>query len=402
MLKSLHDAWWRLAATDTPSSASDSVLLGALKGASVLYRGAVALRNRAYDSGRAAPVRLACPVISVGNLTVGGTGKTTCVEALVRKLQGFGLRVGVLSRGYAGKRRHPYWLLHQDGRVLVDGQAEAQADLLADEPQLLAWHLPGVPIGVGPRRDETGWEAIERFKVDALILDDGFQHRRLARACDIVLISARMPLGGWRLLPAGPMREPLGALSRAHVIIITKADESLSTVSALREHLQSINPRAVVAAAAHEPVGLIEVAAAPPPIGQPEAGLLRNPDWLRQSPIGGGVARLERMPVGLLSSIGDPQGFADTIRGLGAAIVSDAVYPDHHRYAMAEVRAALSAAAAAGAARVITTEKDLMRLRPLLAELGSTQPPVWVLQIRMRFISGEDTLNARLAAVFGR
>ena len=379
MLKSLHDAWWRLAATDTPSSASDSVLLGALKGVSMLYRGAVALRNRAYDSGRAAPVRLACPVISVGNLTVGGTGKTTCVEALVRKLQRYGLRVGVLSRGYAGKRRHPYWLLHQDGRVLVDGQAEAQADVLADEPQLLAWHLPGVPIGVGPRRDETGWEAIERFKVDALILDDGFQHRRLARACDIVLISARMPLGGWRLLPAGPMREPLGALSRAHVIIITKADESLSTVSALREHLQSINPRAVVAAAAHEPVGLLDPAGAPVPL-----------------------ARLERMPVGLLSSIGDPQGFADTICGLGAAIVSDAVYPDHHRYTMAEVRAALSAAAAAGAAHVITTEKDLMRLRPLLAELGPTQPTVWVLQIRMRFISGEDMLDARLAAVCGR
>lgn len=380
MWKSLHDAWWRLASAEAPHSISETLGLGALRGVAVLYRLGVALRNQAYDRGRLRQVTLACPVISVGNLTVGGTGKTACVEALARTLQSQGLKVGILSRGYGGRRRHPYWLLNQDGRVLVDGESEVQADLLADEPQLLAAHLPGVPIGVGPRRDETGWEAIERFQVDTLILDDGFQHRRLVRACDIVLVSARMPLAGWRLLPAGPMREPLRALKRAHVIVITKADQSHETVGAMREHLHSINPRAVVVAAAHEPVGLVDAA-------------------------GGGamtLAGLEGLSVGLLSSIGDPQGFAESVQRLGASVVFEAAYPDHHRYAMADVRASLAAAAAAGAQALVTTEKDLMRLRPLLAELGASAPPVWVLQIRLRFVSGEDMLHARLAAVHGR
>jgi tetraacyldisaccharide 4'-kinase len=214
--------------------------------------------------------------------------------------------------------------LNQGGSVLIDGEAEAKADHLADEPQLLAQHLPGVPVGVGRRRDQTGWEA--------------------------------------------------------NVIIITKADQSPETAGAMREHLQSINPRAVIATAGHEPVALHD----------PHAGA--------ELPL----SRASGAPVALLSSIGDPQGFADTVQALGAAVVEEAVFPDHHRYNDWELHEALGRAKAAGAKAVVTTEKDHVRLRAILATYGVPEVPLWVLKIRMRFIAGEPMLDARLAAVFRR
>ncbi|MBI3323710.1 MAG: tetraacyldisaccharide 4'-kinase [Candidatus Omnitrophica bacterium] len=383
MNRTLHDAWWRVAVA-APRSPSDRLLAAVLQAASGLYGTAVRARNAAYDRGWLRRERLSRPVISIGNLTVGGTGKTSCVQYLASRLAQRGRRVAILSRGYGARVSAPYALMAKDGRLFRDDQPVAAGPqqegssngaALPDEPQLLAASLDGVPVLVGRRREQTGREAINRFGPDVILLDDGFQYRRLARDCEIVLISAGMPLGGWPLLPRGPMREPLTALRRADVVILTKADQSLPALGALRERLRGINRQALIATALHEPA--------------------RLRDHLGTSL---GLTRLAGARVGLVSSIGDPHGFEETVRRLGAGITVHLAYPDHHRYASQEWQAALRAVAGSGASALLTTEKDLARLRPIMTELLPV--PVWVLGIRLAILEGEAELDARLARVW--
>ena len=377
MWRAFHDAWWRLATQSHPQSFLDVLACRALQIGSAAYQAAVTLRNLAYDRGLAPQVRLPCRVVSVGNLTVGGTGKTTCVEFVARKLQAMGKRVAVLSRGYGGMRRD-YWLRTDSGRLLVNGEPIAAHDGLADEPQLLAEHLDGVPVLVGRRRDRTGRVAASQFGVETVILDDGFQHRRLARDCDIVLIHARMPFGGWPVLPRGPMREPLSALSRAHVMIITKADEALGTLGALAERLRSLNPDAAVLTAVHEPSAL--------------------QDAMTEQPLD--LSRLEGLRVGLVSSIGDPDGFEATVQRLHATVAWHRAFPDHHRYQAAEW-AALQRTPGTRPAAIVTTEKDWLRLKPV-AGRDQLEVPLWVVRVRLRILTGESLLDDRLAGVHAR
>lgn len=374
MRKTLHDMWWRLATTP-PRSVPDSLLTGVLAGVSMLYRAAVSIRNAGYDAGWLRQVRLSCPIISVGNLTVGGAGKTTCVAFLASKLKRQGRHVAILSRGYGGTRATPYVLSVREGQLEVNGQAE-ELDGLPDEPHMLAMQLPGVPVAVGQRREQTGRLILEQQRPDVMLLDDGLQHRQLARDLEIILVHATMPLDGWPLLPRGPMREPLAALRRADVILITKADQSLDRVAALQERLAMLNPRAAIATAIHEPEGLW--------------------DALSSEPVP--LDRLGGARVALVSSIGDPDSFEDTVRRLGAAIARHLRYPDHHRYGMGDWQQIAQAAASSNAAALVTTEKDLMRLRQV-ARASSAPAPVWVLRVGMRLVSGEDELDARLARV---
>jgi len=377
MWRSLHDAWWRLATTAQPRSFTDTLLSGLFQGGTFLYRAGVSLRNSAYDRQWVRQMALPCPVISVGNLTVGGTGKTACVELLANKIQRLGKRVAVLSRGYGGRLRPPYWMVWQEGRLLLRGHPETASDGLADEPQLLARHLPEVPIVVGARREQTGQQAYDELHAQALLLDDGLQYRRLHRDCDIVLINARMPLGGWPLLPRGPMREPLSSLRRADVMIVTKVEQSLELSAALQERLKALNPKAIMATAVHEPVGL----------------------WDGESDASIPLSRLEGWRVNLLSSIGDPEGFEQTIRRLGAVVRAHLTYPDHYRYQHLDWDEILQTASRDGVEALVTTEKDLIRLRPLIRMRSHTHVPVWVLRVQMRLLSGEALLDDRLAAV---
>ena len=375
MQRSLHDAWWRLT-TNEPRSPFDRLARGVLRVGAGLYGAAVASRNAGYDRACPAPVRLPYPVISVGNLSVGGTGKTPCVEWVASALTAAGRRVGVLSRGYGGRSRAPYAIRHVGGRLLVDEAPCEHPEELPDEPQLLAAHLPETPIVVGAKRAQTGQLACERFGATALVLDDGFQHRQLARDCDIVLVSARMPLSGWPLLPAGPMREPLSSLRRAHIVIITRADQSLEMVGALREGLRQWNESVAVATAMHEPVGVRDLA----------TGATLP------------LTKLEGARVLLVSSIGDPDGFEQTAKSVGAAVAGHRIFPDHHRYG-AEDWAQL-AGPAAGAQAILTTEKDAVRLHRVAP--ADPARPVWVLNIRLKFLSGEEGVHARIRAVFVR
>ena len=379
MWRSVHDAWWRLATQHHPRSFADRLACRALSAGSLLYQTAIGVRNAGFDRGWAKSVRLPCVVVSVGNLTVGGTGKTTCSEYLAQKLAGLGRRVAVLSRGYGGAQRE--YVLRWDGRQLLqDGQPLSHPDGLADEPQLLARHLSGVPVLVGANRSKTGRVACTQLGADALVLDDGFQHRQLHRDCDVVLVHARMPLSGWPLLPRGPMREPLSALRRANVIVVTKADEALSMLSALRERLRAINRHATIVTAAHEPDRLID--------GSTGADL--------------GLARLDGLRVGLLSSIGDPEGFEATVRRLHATIVSHRAFPDHHRYQPADLASLTTVHSGARADALLTTEKDWVRLKPMLGAEGSGLRTLWVLTVRLNILDGESELDDRLARVCAR
>ena len=340
---------------------------------------AVALRNMAYDRRWTRAARLPCRVISVGNLTVGGTGKTACVELIAQHLAQAGRRLAILSRGYGGARR-AYWLRWAPQGLLVDGALAAEILGLADEPRLLARHLPGIPVLVGSRRDRTGRVACEQFGAEVVILDDGFQHRQLARDCDVVLVHARMPFAGWPLLPRGPMREPVASLARAQIVIITKADEALERVGALAERLRSLSPKALVLTAAHEPMGLIDV-----PTGRQEE-----------------TGRLAGYRVGLLSSIGDPRGFEETVRRLGAEILWHRAFPDHHPYRAEDLATLAELTQATRPQAIVTTEKDWVRLEPLasLAALAGQSPswhaPVWVLRVALRLLTGEAEFHARL------
>jgi tetraacyldisaccharide 4'-kinase len=379
MWQSLHDAWWRLATQNHPRSFVDVLACSTLHAGSLAYRAAVAINDAAYDKGLRRAVQLPCRVVSVGNVTVGGTGKTACVELITQKLLARGRRVAVLSRGYGGQRS-TYWLQWRDGRLLVDGQPAASVDGLADEPQLLAKHLPGVPVMVGARRSETGRAACERFFVDTLVMDDGFQHRQVHRDCDIVLLQARMPLGGWRLLPRGPMREPLEAIKRAHIVVVTNADQTLPMLAALRERVQGLHPSATVVAAAHEPDGLLDA-------------------WTNQRH---DVAAVDGRRVGLVSSIGDPAGFEETVRALHATIGWHLAFPDHHRYAQVDWRSILDRAEASPVDSLLTTEKDWVRLGPLVAHGERPHIPWWILTVHMHILDGESAFDDRLAGLYIR
>ncbi len=228
-----------------------------------------------------------------------------------------------------------------------------------------------------------------------MILDDGFQHRRLARDCEIVLVDARMPLGGWPLLPRGPMREPLQSLARAHVVMVTHAEERVEMVGALTERLRAYAHEATFVTAQHEPESLVDSAT-------------EQPQELRS---------LEGKRVGLVSSIGDPQGFEAMVCRLNAQVLWHRTFPDHHRYRSNNVAQLVTLAHDTPPELLVTTQKDWVRLRHVMVSAGeqvdsavsgcrgqqqSVLPPVWVLGVKMRCVSGEEELHARLARLCHR
>lgn len=324
----------------------------ALAGAAALYGAAVRLRGLGYDLGLLPVHHLPAAVVSVGNLAVGGTGKTPTTLYLARLLAGHGRRPAILSRGYrgghaAGPGRRGVPL------VVGDGGPEplASPEVAGDEPVLLA-RRAGVPVVVCPDRVAAGRLAIDRFGADTLLLDDGFQHRRLARDLDLVLVDARVGLGGERLLPAGPLREPPAALGRAHLVLLTKVPKS-GNRDGLLQRIRALAPRAAVFTARYRPVAL-----------GPLAG--------SRSPLEAGARPLGGQQVAALSGLADPVSFHDLLRDLGAADVVPLPFPDHHAYGPADYRRIVEAASGAGA--VVTTEKDAVKLDP--ARLGPAAPLV--------------------------
>jgi tetraacyldisaccharide 4'-kinase len=324
------------------------------------YRGLLGTRDWLYARGVLKCRRLGCPVVSVGNLTVGGTGKTPAVELAVRTLMDLGHRPAVVSRGY-GRRTHGVQIVADAVSIRLDAEEGG------DEPFLLARRLPGVPVVVGGNRYEAGRHAIERFGVSAIVLDDGFQHRTLAKDLEIVTARARAPWGNGRLLPGGPLREPLAALRRAGLIVVTGA-RGADDVGEVAEAARRYAPRTPVLAARHAPTECWE------------AGTMK---YLP-------VESLLGKRLFVFAGIGGPDGFRRTLQETGVVESGFARFADHHWYSREELRALDAQAAAGGADGLVTTEKDWVRLR----RLPPVKRPVYVIGVRLVLLSGDAEWRA--------
>lgn len=352
----LEDMWWR---RDEPPFAR--LLLSPLALPELLFRGGVAVRNALYSSGLLGSARAGAPVISVGNLAVGGSGKTPAALEVVRRLLLRGRRVALLSRGYGATRR--------DARVVSDGSRLLLADagLAGDEPLLLARREPALRVLCGPRRAELAAIAVGRLGADALVLDDGFQHRALGRDLDLVVLDGANPWGNGRLLPRGPNREGRPALRRSQLAWISRVDQGDEAgLRALR-------------ALAGEATGRPPVESRHAVADILDGGLGRS--------LGRGALAGRRLL--LLAGIGRPQGFRRTVEGLGATVGAERLFPDHHRFTDAELAAAFEAARAAGCDGVVTTEKDAIRLSTRWAGEAMLQ----VVRIEAEVLRGGELLD---------
>jgi tetraacyldisaccharide 4'-kinase len=309
---------------------------------SLVYGSAVRLRNRLYDRD-GVTTRAKLPVLSVGNLTVGGTGKTTMVAYLARRLQALGRVPAVVSRGYGGKAGRGPLVVSRGERPLVGPERAG------DEPYLLAGILPGARVVVGSDRI-AGAEAARAIGADVVILDDGFQHRRLARDLDIVLLDAAGPFGNYHLLPAGSLREPISSLSRADVVVITRSRPGESFV-VLERVVRRYNVRCPILRSANHRVGFVDAQGARAP--RPERAVA-------------------------FCGIGNPASFLADLEAEGVRIAAFRPFDDHHRFSAAEWRDLLDTATRDGCA-LVTTEKDLVRLGPLALDAAAS--PILALRI---------------------
>ncbi len=272
-------------------------------------------------------------VVSVGNLTVGGTGKTPAACMLAQWAQKKGYRVAILSRGYRGKNKQKV-LVVSDGEKLVAGVEEA-----GDEPVLLAKKLPEVPIIVSKRRYDGGKWAHHQYGIDFFILDDGFQHRALKRDLDLVLLDVEKPLGNGYLLPRGPLREPVSALKRAQALILTRCNEA----TASSEHGNTLIGRGL-----DKPI--FKSAHIPEEIVFPAEGKTYGPSFIPSKRV---IA---------FAGIGSPESFRETLIKLGADLIDFKNFGDHHRYSQKEIDDLIAMNEENKGDFIITTEKDWMRL----------------------------------------
>ena len=325
------------------------------------YGMGVRLRTLLFSLGLLHAKKLPCPVISIGNLTVGGTGKTPLVMSLAQTLCEKGLPVAILTRGY--QREKVSGPLLSDGKTILLSKKES-----GDEPYLMAESLKEIPILIGKDRFRNGQLALRKFLVRGVILDDGFQHLPLHRDLDIVLIDASISFGDGHLLPRGILREPLSHLRRAHLFLLTKVEDP-EACRPLETELHRVHP-APIFHSHFEPVGLVR------PRGEV--------DDLR-------VLQGRRMIA--LSGVGNPGYFASQLNKIGVRVIREIIYPDHHVYVAKDI------AALAGhlkeADGIVTTEKDMVKLKDL--DVGHL--PFWALRIRFKIWEQEEFLK-RVLSVF--
>jgi len=317
-------------------------LRGLLWSATGLYDCAIALRNAWYDRN-GTTIRLPVPVISVGNLTVGGTGKTPFVIDLVRRLDALGFSPAVIARGYGATPGEPN-----------------------DEQKLIQKNCPSVPCVSDPDRRRAGEVACERLGADVVVLDDGFQHRRLARDLDIVLIDATCPFGYGHVLPRGLLREPVIGLRRAHLVVLTRCDRvSHAELARIEARMRELAPDAAHLKCIHRVTAVVQ---------------------LDGKELEGG---LDRKRVVLFAGIAHPQSFVATVSSLGADVVAKSWFRDHHRYTRRNLQYLLSADRFPQHDFLVTTEKDAVKLSELR---GFDASAIVVVRVAIDFVDDGGTM----------
>ena len=340
-----------------------------LQALSILFNGLVQLRFWLYGQRILHDQPLGCLVVVVGNLTVGGTGKTPVVEKFARALAERGRKVAILSRGYKSKRP-PFWrrawnaLTHDEEpppRVVSDGlRVMLDSEQAGDEPFMLARNLPGVVVLVDKNRVKAGTYAIRRFGCDTLVLDDGFQYLPLKGRLNLLLVDTTNPFGNGHLLPRGILREPVKHLRRASYIFLTKSSGRRDPE--LEQLIQKHNPGVDIIECAHRPQHLQRV-------GQAE----RQP-----------LDFLKGRRVGAFSGIATPESFEHFLRELGADLLCTRQFLDHYRFTQEDLDLVFEEGRQAGVEFMVTTEKDSVRL-----EEGLRFPlPLYYLRLEIEIIRG--------------
>jgi tetraacyldisaccharide 4'-kinase len=313
----------------------------------VAYKIAVGLRNFCYDKHLLRTYGAGAVVISVGNITTGGTGKTPLVIWLCRFLETRSLKCAVLTRGYK-----------------VGGSK------FADEPVILARSCPGAKIVVNPDRVEGARKAVAESGVDVLVMDDGFQHRRLKRDLDIVAVDATCPFGYGRMLPAGLLREPVKSLRRADAVVITRYDQvSAEQVQQIRKQIEDIAPQLTIAKAIHKH-----------PCAKAVGGRTLSIDELKEKAIFA------------FCGVGNPDAFMNRLAEFGLNIAGSKVYSDHHDYSGADISEIYEQAGACGADLILSTEKDWVK-SSLLAPRDDDIVFAY-LACELAFVDGVDKIEA--------
>jgi tetraacyldisaccharide 4'-kinase len=313
--------------------------------ASKVYGGAVKLRRIFYKNGILISKRLSCPIISIGNITVGGTGKTPMAIYVAQVVKNLGYKVAIISRGYKGKAEKLGGIV-SDGKVLL-----MTPEIAGDEPYLMANKLKDVPVIVGKNRFNAGRLAIEKFDPDVIVLDDGFQHLMLQRDLDVVLLDYHRPLGNGHLLPRGVMREPVSALLCADAIILTKSDTmNDSKTSPLIKKLHSNKKRKPVYRSFHHPYVYKIMNRETITVEQNMHEAVRqNSDCIKGR------------TVFAFSGLADNHGFLRTLESFKCHVSGFMEFPDHHPYSDTDLKSISAAAKKSMSECIITTEKDYVR-----------------------------------------
>lgn len=314
-----------------------------LRGISVLYGVLALLRRRLFTRGTLKSHRLPCPVISVGNLTLGGTGKTPMVIHLAERIQRLGYRPVILSRGYKG-------IAEKGGAVVSDGgNLLCDARQAGDEPYLMAALLPTVPVVVGRNRYRVGMDAVRRFHPDMIILDDGYQHLRLKRDVNLLLMDAQRPFGNGHILPRGTLREPAVSMLDADAVVLTRSGQARG--AAHGGLIRRVQPRPVFFSD-HQPVirlvlGAGQAVGALPDEGRPDIDV----DFKQKRSLA-------------FAGLGRNQTFFRAVELLGAGLQGTLSFDDHHAFTDGDLRRVVMAAERSGATCLMTTDKDYVRIPP--------------------------------------
>jgi len=344
-----------------------------LLGMSKLYAGIVKLRLSLYRNRLMREHNLGCLVISIGNLTVGGTGKTPVVEKFAKALEENGRKVAILSRGYKSSkppllRRLKFWITGETHaappRVVSDGKdVLLDSRLAGDEPYMLAKNLKNVAIVVDKDRVKAGMYAINEFAADTLLLDDGLQYLRLKHRLDIVLVDRYTPFGNEHMLPRGTLREPPKNIRRASYIFITKCNGEPN--DELIARIRKFNRTAEIIECSHKPLYLQHILTG------------------EQIPL----SELKGKYVGTVSGIAVPESFEDALTGLGAKIEITSRFTDHHRYRENEIESFINRCINRDLDMIITTEKDYVRF----PKLKNLDVPIYFMRVEIDILTNHET-----------
>jgi len=330
-----------------------AALRAVLSIAGQIYAPFITLRNLLYSKGLIKIHQAGVPVISIGNITTGGTGKTPLVIWLANMLHEKNISTAILTRGYKETKN-----------------LKLKTKNYKDEVAILIKNCPQAKIIVNPDRAAGAAEAVNRFAAKVLIMDDGFQHRRLHRELDIVTIDATEPFGYGKLLPAGLLREPVTALKRTAAVVITRTDQITETqLKQLEEKLLSINPDMVIAKSIHAPVCV-------------------KPAADKQI----GIEQLKEKKLFAFCGIGNPDAFLNTIKRLGADLVGSRIYNDHHHYTDDDIDDIYQLAQYRKADFVLTTEKDWTKIENRKSKIENQPIPFAYLAIELKITAGKDRI----------